>query len=214
MPKYSFTLNGEKVSVDAPGDLSVLWALRDKLGVTGPKYGCGINVCKACTSHLDGEAFNPCITNLRDVQGRKVTTIEGLADGDRLHPVQQAWLDQDVAQCGFCQPGQIMAAVALLSRTKNPTDAQIDEIDNVCRCGSYFRIREAIHAAAAAMARNPRVAPDLSPAAAGAAGAEAAVTRTLPATGGEGAVAATAGVLLAAAVAARAAGRATGVVEE
>jgi len=214
VPKYSFTLYGEKVSVDAPGDLSVLWALRDKLGVTGPKYGCGINVCKACTSHLDGKAFNPCITNLRDVQGRKVTTIEGLADGDRLHPVQQAWLDQDVAQCGFCQPGQIMAAVALLARTKNPTDAEIDEIENVCRCGSYFRIREAIHSAAAAMARNPRVAPNLTPEAAGAAGAEAAVTRTLPATGGEGAVAATAGVLLAAAVAARAAGRAAGAVEE
>lgn len=210
MPEYSFTLNGEQVSVDAPGDLSVLWALRDKLGVTGPKYGCGINVCKACTSHLDGETFNPCVTNLRDVQGRTVTTIEGLADGDRLHPVQEAWLEQDVAQCGFCQPGQIMAAVALLSRTKKPTDAEIDEIDNVCRCGSYFRIREAIHSAAAAMARNPRVAPDLSPAAAGAAGAEAAATRSLPATGGDGAVAATAGVLLAAAVAARAAGRRAG----
>lgn len=214
MPKYSFTLNGEQVSVDAPGDLSVLWALRDKLGVTGPKYGCGINVCKACTSHLDGEAFNPCVVNLRDVAGREVTTIEGLADGDELHPVQQAWLEQDVAQCGYCQPGQIMAAVALLSRTKNPTDAEIDEIDNVCRCGSYFRIREAIKSASAAMARNPRVAPDLTPAAARAAGVEAAVTRTLPATGGEGAVAATAGVLLAAAVAARAAGRAAAPVEE
>lgn len=205
MPKYSFTLNGERVTVDAPGDLSVLWALRDKLGVTGPKYGCGINVCKACTSHLDGEAFNPCVVNLRDVQGREVTTIEGLADGDRLHPVQQAWLDQDVAQCGYCQPGQIMAAVALLSRTQNPTDADIDEIDNVCRCGSYFRIRQAISNAAAAMAKNPRVAPDLTPEAAQAAGAQAA-GRTLPATGGEAGVAATAGVLLAAALAARKAG--------
>jgi len=147
--KYSFTLNGKKVTVDAPGDLSVLWALRDKLGVTGPKYGCGINVCKACTSHLDGKKFNPCVTNLRDVAGREVTTIEGLAKNGKLHPVQEAWLEQDVAQCGFCQPGQIMAAVDLLKRTHNPTDAQIDAIENVCRCGSYFRIREAIHSAAA-----------------------------------------------------------------
>src|SRR4051812_2477923 len=145
-------LNGQQVQVDAPGDLSVLWALRDKLGVTGPKYGCGINVCKACTSHLDGKAFNPCVTNLRDVAGRSVTTIEGLAKGDTLHPVQEAWLEQDVAQCGYCQPGQIMAAVALLKRTSNPTDEDIDAIENVCRCGSYFRIREAIKAAAAKMA--------------------------------------------------------------
>ena len=152
MPKYSFTLNGKQVQVDAPGDLSVLWALRDKLGVTGPKYGCGINVCKACTSHLDGKAFNPCVTNVRDVAGHEVTTIEGLADGDTLHPVQEAWLEQDVAQCGYCQPGQIMAAVALLRRTSHPTDADIDAIENVCRCGSYFRIREAIKAAAVKMA--------------------------------------------------------------
>jgi isoquinoline 1-oxidoreductase alpha subunit len=151
VPTYSFTLNGQTVKVDAPGDLSVLWALRDKLGVTGPKYGCGINVCKACTSHLDGKAFNPCVTNVRDVAGREVTTIEGLADGDQLHPVQEAWLEQDVAQCGYCQPGQIMAAVALLKRTPNPTDADIDAIENVCRCGTYGRIREAIKAAAAAM---------------------------------------------------------------
>jgi len=149
VPKYSFTLNGEKVTVNAPGDLSVLWALRDKLGVTGPKYGCGINVCKACTSHLDGKKFNPCVTNLRDVAGREVTTIEGLAKDGKLHPVQEAWLEQDVAQCGYCQPGQIMAAVDLLRRTHNPTDADIDAIENVCRCGSYFRIREAIHSAAA-----------------------------------------------------------------
>src|SRR5438128_9444292 len=153
-------LNGQKVEVDAPGDLSVLWALRDKLGVTGPKYGCGINVCKACTSHLDGKAFNPCVTNVRDVDGHEVTTIEGPADGDSLHPVQEAWLEQDVAQCGYCQPGQIMAAVALLKRTKNPTDADIDAIQNVCRCGSYFRIREAIKAAAAKMATSVAVADD------------------------------------------------------
>ena len=147
MPTYTFTLNGKKVSVDAPGDLSVLWTLRDKLGVTGPKYGCGINVCKACTSHLDGKKFNPCVTNLRDVAGHEVTTIEGLAKNGTLHPVQEAWLEQDVAQCGFCQPGQIMAAVALLKTTPNPTDDDIDKIENVCRCGSYFRVRQAIKAA-------------------------------------------------------------------
>lgn len=151
MPQYTFEVNGTTRTVDAPADLPLLWVLRDKLGITGPKFGCGINVCKACTSHLDGEAFNPCVTPVSSVAGHKVTTIEGLADGDQLHPVQQAWLDQDVAQCGYCQPGQIMAAVALLRRTKHPTDADIDAIENVCRCGSYFRIREAIKAAAAEM---------------------------------------------------------------
>ncbi|MEJ3653702.1 (2Fe-2S)-binding protein [Pseudonocardia sp. TRM90224] len=148
MPSYSFTVNGEAVTVDAPADLPTLWALRDKLGITGPKYGCGIDVCKACTSHLDGEAFNPCVTPIADVEGSEITTIEGLADGDTLHPVQEAWLDMDVAQCGYCQPGQIMAAVALLNRTSNPTDEEIDAIENVCRCGTYFRIREAIKQAA------------------------------------------------------------------
>jgi isoquinoline 1-oxidoreductase alpha subunit len=151
VPKYTFSVNGKSVTVDAPADLPLLWALRDKLGVRGPKYGCGINVCKACTSHLDGEAINPCVTPLAAVSGKEVTTIEGLANGDKLHPVQEAWLEQDVAQCGYCQPGQIMAAVALLKKTKNPTDADIDKIENVCRCGSYFRIREAIKSAAAKM---------------------------------------------------------------
>ena len=192
MPKYTFTLNGETVQVDAPGDLSVLWALRDKLGVTGPKYGCGINVCKACTSHLDGKAFNPCVTNIRDVEGREVTTIEGLADGDRLHPVQEAWLEQDVAQCGFCQPGQIMAAVALLKRTSNPTDEEIDAIENVCRCGSYFRIREAIKAAAATLAQTRGAAAPV---------VEQGTTATLPATG-PGVAAAVAGAAALAAAAA------------
>jgi xanthine dehydrogenase iron-sulfur cluster and FAD-binding subunit A len=142
------------------------------------------------------------VTNVRDVQGRKVTTIEGLADGDTLHPVQQAWLEQDVAQCGFCQPGQIMAAAALLERTKNPTDAEIDEIENVCRCGTYFRIREAIKSAAAAMSRPRAVVPQAPAATAPAAGG------TLPATGAEAAAGGTAAVLLAAALAARAAARA------
>lgn len=149
MPIYSFTLNGSTVSVDAPADLPLLWALRDKLGVTGPKYGCGVGVCRACTSHLDGAEIQPCVTDVSTVAGREVTTIEGLADGDTLHPVQQAWVDMDVPQCGYCQPGQIMTAVALLRRTPNPTDADIDAIENVCRCGTYFRIREAIKQAAA-----------------------------------------------------------------
>ncbi|MFB7663191.1 (2Fe-2S)-binding protein [Kitasatospora sp. NPDC056138] len=150
MPSYQFVLNGRSVTVDAPADMPLLWVLRDKLGVTGPKYGCGVGVCRACTSHLDGAEIQPCTVPVQDCAGRQVTTIEGLADGDRLHPVQQAWLDQDVAQCGFCQPGQIMTAVALLRRTPDPTDADIDRIENVCRCGTYFRIREAIKQAAAA----------------------------------------------------------------
>ena len=151
MPVYGFTLNGTDVTVDAPEDLPLLWALRDKLGVTGPKYGCGINVCKACTSLLDGEAVRPCSVKVSTAEGREVTTIEGLADGDTLHPVQEAWLEQDVPQCGYCQPGQIMAAVDLLKRTSSPTDEDIRAIENVCRCGTYFRIRQAIESAAQKM---------------------------------------------------------------
>jgi isoquinoline 1-oxidoreductase alpha subunit len=131
--------------------MALLWVLRDKLGITGPKYGCGINVCKACTCLMDGQAVTPCSMPVASMQGKSITTIEGLAQGDKLHPVQLAWLDKDVAQCGFCQPGQIMAAVALLNRTRSPSDADIDAIENVCRCGTYGRIREAIKAAAAAM---------------------------------------------------------------
>lgn len=151
MPTQTFTVNGTAVNVDAPDDMALLWVLRDKLGIIGPKYGCGINVCKACTCHVNGKAVTTCSTRVVDVKGLQVTTIEGLATGTALHPVQQAWLDNDVAQCGFCQPGQIMAAAALLARTKNPTDADIDAIENVCRCGTYGRIRVAIKAAAAAM---------------------------------------------------------------
>jgi isoquinoline 1-oxidoreductase subunit alpha len=146
---YTFDLNGQTVTVDVPGDATLLWVLRDTLGVTGPKYGCGVGVCRACTSHLDGAAFQPCTTPVADCAGRTVTTIEGLADGDALHPVQQAWIDEDVAQCGYCQPGQIMAAVALLADNPHPTDADIDALENVCRCGTYVRIRRAIHRAAA-----------------------------------------------------------------
>jgi isoquinoline 1-oxidoreductase alpha subunit len=145
---YTFTLNGKSVSVDAPSTMPMLWVLRDQLGVTGPKYGCGVGVCRACTSHLDGAAFTPCTTPVSSCAGRNVTTIEGLANGSTLHPVQQAWLDEDVAQCGFCQPGQLMAAAALLKKNKSPTDADIDAIPNVCRCGTYARIRAAIKRAA------------------------------------------------------------------
>ena len=149
MPDQTFHLNGTDVSVDAVADLPLLWVLRDLLDVTGPKYGCGVGVCGACTSHLDGDAFRPCITPVGDVVGHEVTTIEGLA-GESLHPVQQAWVDEDVAQCGFCQPGQIMSAAALLATNPNPTDADIDAAmrENVCRCGTYCRIRSAIKRAA------------------------------------------------------------------
>jgi len=152
MPTYSFNVNGSAVSVDAPADMALLWVLRDKLGITGPKYGCGINVCKACTCLVNGKALTTCSTTVWSVQGKNVTTIEGLANGSTLHPVQQAWLDLDVPQCGFCQPGQIMAAVDLLKRTRNPSDADIDALENMCRCGTYGRIRQAIKAAAAKMA--------------------------------------------------------------
>jgi isoquinoline 1-oxidoreductase subunit alpha len=155
MPEHTFRVNGEQVTVDVADDVRLLWVLRDILGITGPKYGCGINVCKACTSHLNGKAVNPCAIPVGDLRpGDEVTTIEGLpATVDRdLHPMQQAWLDHDVAQCGYCQPGQIMAAVALVRRVaaegRDITEADLDGLRNICRCGTYFRIREAIKAGA------------------------------------------------------------------
>ncbi len=151
MPIYNFSVNGRAVSVDAPAGMALLWVLRDKLGITGPKYGCGVDVCKACTCLVNGKARTTCATKVSEVQGKNVTTIEGLANGSTLHPVQQAWMDIDVPQCGFCQPGQIMAAVDLLQRTRNPSDADIDAIENMCRCGTYGRIRQAIKAAATMM---------------------------------------------------------------
>src|SRR4030095_4072249 len=114
VPSYTFKLNGENVHVDAPADMPLLWVLRDLLGVTGPKYGCGVGVCRACTCHVNGSAVQVCMLTAADVVGKKVTTIEGLAPEGGLHPVQEAWLEEDVAQCGFCQPGQIMQAAALL----------------------------------------------------------------------------------------------------
>jgi len=158
MPKQTFVLNGRTVTVNVNDDVRVLWVLRDLLGVTGPKYGCGINVCKACTSHINGKAFNPCSVRVGDLKAKdRITTIEGLADtapGD-LHPMQQAWLDLDVAQCGYCQPGQIMAAVALVKKVRREgrdiRDSDLDRIRNICRCGTYVRIREAIERGARAM---------------------------------------------------------------
>ncbi|MEU0304481.1 (2Fe-2S)-binding protein [Streptomyces sp. NPDC006175] len=158
MPEHTFRLNGEQVTVDIADDVRLLWVLRDVLGVTGPKYGCGINVCKACTSHLNGKAVNPCAIPVGELNPTdEVTTIEGLPAtvGADLHPMQQAWLDLDVAQCGYCQPGQIMTAVAVVRRAaeegREITDADLDGIRNICRCGTYVRIREAIKAGAARM---------------------------------------------------------------
>ncbi|MEA2157180.1 MAG: isoquinoline 1-oxidoreductase subunit alpha [Solirubrobacteraceae bacterium] len=151
MPQHTFILNGKRVTVDVDDDVRVLWVLRDVLGVTGPKYGCGLGVCQACTSHINGKAFNPCSVPISLIRSSdEITTIEGLAAtvGKDLHPMQQAWLDADVAQCGYCQPGQIMTAVALVNEKKakrrKVTDADLEVLRNVCRCGTYPRIREAI----------------------------------------------------------------------
>ena len=158
MPVHSFILNGKRVSVDCADDVRVLWVLNDLLGVYGPKYGCGVGVCQACTCHINGKAFNACSVPIGQIKSTdQITTIEGLAAsvGKPLHPVQQAWLDYDVAQCGYCQPGQIMTAVAKIKQIKaqgrSVTDADLDEIRNVCRCGTYPRIRQAIKAASAKM---------------------------------------------------------------
>jgi isoquinoline 1-oxidoreductase alpha subunit len=155
VPQHTFILNGAPVTVDVDDDVRLLWVLRDVLGVTGPKYGCGLNVCKACTSHINGQAFNPCSVPVSDIQPTdEITTIEGLPAtvGQPLHPMQEAWLQFDVAQCGYCQPGQIMAAVAKVKQARAAGheigDADFDEIRNICRCGTYWRIREAITAAA------------------------------------------------------------------
>lgn len=158
MPEHTFVVNGEKITVDVADDVRLLWVLRDVLGIKGPKYGCGINVCKACTSHINGKAFNPCAVPVSQLsESDEITTIEGLADtvpGD-LHPMQEAWLEKDVAQCGYCQPGQIMAAVALVNKVhtegREITDTDLDTIRNVCRCGTYARIRKAVKAGAARM---------------------------------------------------------------
>jgi isoquinoline 1-oxidoreductase alpha subunit len=147
MPTLS--VNNQKVNVDAESDTPLLWVLRDHLGMTGTKFGCGMALCGACTVHIDGAATRSCVLPLSAVAGKSITTIEGLSQ-DRSHPVQKAWLEIDVPQCGYCQSGQIMSAAALLKANPRPTDADIDAAmsGNICRCGTYPRIRKAIHRAA------------------------------------------------------------------
>jgi isoquinoline 1-oxidoreductase alpha subunit len=147
----AITVNGQRHDVDAAPDTPLLWVLRDHLGLTGTKFGCGAALCGACTVHLDGEAVRSCSLPLDAVGGRRITTIEGLS-ADRSHPLQQAWIDHQVPQCGYCQSGMIMAAAALLAEIKHPGDADIDAaLTNICRCGTYARVRKAVHAAAARM---------------------------------------------------------------
>ncbi len=150
-------VNGTLREVDAPADIPLLWVLRERLGLTGVKYGCGVAECGACTVHVDGKAVRSCVVPVSAVGTSKITTIEGLS-ADGSHPVQQAWTEVDVVQCGYCQSGQIMAAAALLADKPDPTDDDIDAAmaGNICRCGTYQRIREAVHAAAARMRRASR----------------------------------------------------------
>jgi isoquinoline 1-oxidoreductase alpha subunit len=152
MAQFALHVNGAVLSVEADGDMPLLWALRDLLELTGTKYGCGIGMCGACTVHLDGSPVRSCQTSLADVGGQKITTIEGLGKGG-LHPVQKAWIAEQAPQCGYCQSGQIMSAAALLASNPHPTDSQIDDAmsGNICRCATYFRIRKAIHHAAQEM---------------------------------------------------------------
>jgi aerobic-type carbon monoxide dehydrogenase small subunit (CoxS/CutS family) len=149
----SFKVNGRRYEVDAPVDTPLLWVLRDNLGLTGTKYGCGMALCGACTVHVNGNAVRSCVTPVSSVVGKEIVTIEGLS-ADGSHPVQQAWIAEDVPQCGYCQSGQIMSAAALLSANPTPTDDDIDQAmsANICRCGTYQRIRSAIHRAAGIMA--------------------------------------------------------------
>ena len=139
-------INGKSFSFDGDETMPLLWYLRDFAGYKGAKFGCGAALCGACTVHVDGAAVRSCVRPVGSVDGAEITTIEGLSDGDKLHPVQQAWIDEDVAQCGYCQAGQIMAVVELLSRMPNPSDADIDaNLTNICRCGTFVRVREGIH---------------------------------------------------------------------
>src|SRR5579875_2950982 len=160
MPTHTFLVNGKRVHVDCAGEVRLLWVLRDLLGVTGPKYGCGLDVCRACTCFVNGKSFNPCSVPVSKIRRNDhITTIEGLPAtvGEPLHPMQRAWIDHDVAQCGYCQPGQIMTAVALVEKLhaegRSVTEDDLDEIRNICRCGTYVRIREAILAGAKAMGK-------------------------------------------------------------
>jgi isoquinoline 1-oxidoreductase alpha subunit len=144
----SLTVNGTEHRLEVSPDMRLLWVLRDVLGLTGAKFGCGMSLCGACTVHLDGEAVRSCVIPVSIAAGKNITTIEGLSK-DGSHPLQRAWVEHQVPQCGYCQTGMIMSAAALLAKNSNPTDADIDEsITNICRCGTYARIRAAIHTAA------------------------------------------------------------------
>ena len=146
---FTFTVNGQRAQVDAEPDTPLLWVLRDDLSLTGTKFGCGIGACGACTVHLDGQALRSCVMPLSACEGKHVTTIEGLKQGGKLHPVQQAWVDYQVPQCGYCQPGMIMSAAALLAANRNPTQEDVaSAITNICRCGTYPRVTQAILALA------------------------------------------------------------------
>jgi len=149
MATYKFAVNGKQQTVDVPAQMPLLWVLRDTLGLTGTKFGCGMALCGACTVHVDGTASRSCSIPVSNVAGKSITTIEGLSP-EQNHPVQRAWVEVDVPQCGYCQSGQIMSAAALLAKNKAPTDADIDAAmrGNICRCGTYQAIREAIHKAA------------------------------------------------------------------
>jgi aerobic-type carbon monoxide dehydrogenase small subunit (CoxS/CutS family) len=149
MAQISFVINGQRKSLDVDPDVKLLWIIRDRLGLTGTKYSCGMSLCGACTVHVDGEAVRSCVTAVSEVAGREVTTIEGLA-ADLDHTIHKAWIEEEVSQCGYCQPGQIMTAAALLAGNSKPSDKDIDETMSrtLCRCGTYQRIRQAVHRAA------------------------------------------------------------------
>jgi aerobic-type carbon monoxide dehydrogenase small subunit (CoxS/CutS family) len=149
MSTFELAINGKQFTVDAEPDMPLLWVLRDVLGLTGTKYSCGGGYCGVCTVHIDGEAIRSCVIPVSTIGSAKITTIEGLISGEKLHLVQQAWIDEQVAQCGYCQPGQIMSAVALLTKNPNPSDKDIDDAmsGNLCRCGTYPRVRKAIRSA-------------------------------------------------------------------
>lgn len=152
MVSVNFSINGSAQSFDGDGDMPLLWHLREEAGLKGTKFGCGIGQCGACTVHIDGDAVRSCSIPMSALDGSAVTTIEGLATDEGLHPVQEAWIEEDVPQCGYCQAGQIMATAAFLKDVPNPTDDDINEgITNLCRCGTYYRIRKAIKLAAQKM---------------------------------------------------------------
>jgi isoquinoline 1-oxidoreductase alpha subunit len=150
MRSYTLEINKKQTTIQAEADMPLLWVLRDKAGLTGSKFGCGIGQCGACTVHLNGAPVRSCLTSVSSVADQRITTIEGLATSNQLHVLQQVWIDQDVAQCGYCQAGQLMSAAALLESNPKPTDGDIDKAmsGNYCRCGTYIRIRKAIHTAA------------------------------------------------------------------